>query len=364
LTSRRLPDFPWDRLTAFAATARAHAGGLVDLSVGTPVDPTPLAVQRALREAADAPGYPTVWGTERLRAAIIGYLARRAGSVQLTDDCVLPTIGSKEFVASLPSQLGVRPGQTVLVPEVAYPTYVVGAVLAGADHLAADSTVSAGPADVPLVWLNSPSNPTGRVLPPEHVHKVIAWARERGAVVASDECYLECVWEGEAVSVLDPHVNGGSLDSVIAVHSLSKRSNLAGYRAAFVAGDPALVSALREVRRHAGLMVPAPVQVAMVAALDDDAHVEQQRQRYLARRSILSDALTAAGFRIDHSEASLYLWATRGEPCMDTVAWMAEQGILVAPGDFYGTGGGRHIRVALTATDERIASAAGRLRAG
>jgi succinyldiaminopimelate transaminase len=305
-----------------------------------------------------------VWGPERLREAIIGYLVRRTASVPLTDECVVPTIGSKELVASLPSQLGVRPGQTVLVPQIAYPTYVVGALLAGADPLATDSTVSVGPADVPLVWLNSPSNPTGRVLPPEHLRKVIAWARERGAVVASDECYLECVWEGEAVSVLDPRVNGGSLDSLIAVHSLSKRSNLAGYRAAFVAGDPALVTALREVRRHAGLMVPAPVQVAMVAALDDDAHVEEQRRRYLARRSILSGALTAAGFRIDHSEASLYLWATRDESCMDTVSWMAERGILVAPGDFYGAAGARHIRVALTATDERVESAAARLRSG
>jgi succinyldiaminopimelate transaminase len=249
----------------------------------------------------------------------------------------------------------------VLIPEIAYPTYAVGALLAGADVVASDATVSVGPRDVPLVWLNTPANPTGRVLPVDHLRKVVAWARERGAVVAVDECYLECAWETEPVSVLDPAVNGGSLDSVLAVHSLSKRSNLAGYRAAFVAGDPAIVSALREVRRHSGLMVPGPVQVAMEAALDDDGHIEVQRQRYMERRGLLRQALEGAGFAVDHSEASLYLWVTRDEACMDTVAWLAERGILVAPGDFYGSAGARHVRVALTATDERVEAAAARL---
>ncbi len=357
----KLPDFPWDRLVPCKERASAHADGLVDLSVGTPVDPTPRSVQEALRGAADAPGYPTVWGTPALRAAVIGYLRRRCSSVDLTEDCVLPTIGSKELVASLPSQLGVRQGQTVLIPEIAYPTYAVGALLAGAQCVASDATSSVGPADVPLVWLNSPANPTGRVLPVEHLKKVVAWARERGAVVASDECYIECGWDVEPVSVLDPQVNGGSLDSILAVHSLSKRSNLAGYRAAFVAGDPVLVSSLREVRRHSGLMVPAPVQAAMTAALDDDGHIEPQRQRYLRRRELLRSALEHAGFRVEHSEASLYLWATRGAPCMQTVGWLAERGILVAPGDFYGPAGARHVRVALTATDERVGAAVRRL---
>jgi succinyldiaminopimelate transaminase len=360
--SGRLPDFPWDRLIPFKTTASAHSGGLVDLSVGQPVDPTPEVVQLALREAANAPGYPTVWGTAELRRAIIGYLTRRAGSLPLVDDAVLPTMGSKELVASLPAQLGVGPGELVVVPAVAYPTYAVGALLAGADYLATDSTVAVGPRNVRLIWLNSPANPTGRVLPPDHLRKVIAWARERGAVVASDECYLECAWESEAVSVLHPDVNGGSLDSIIAVHSLSKRSNLAGYRGAFIAGDPRLVSELRELRRHAGAMVPTPVQAAMVAALDDDLHVEEQRARYRSRRAILREALTSAGFRVEHSEASLYLWATRDEPCMDSVGWLAERGILTAPGDFYGPGGDQHIRAAFTATDERIASALDRLR--
>ncbi len=357
----RLPDFPWDRLLPFKDEASAHPDGLVDLSIGTPVDATPTIVQEALSGAADAPGYPTVWGTAPLRDSIIAYLRRRVGSVELDHDCVLPTIGSKELVASLPSQLGVGPGDTVLIPEIAYPTYAVGALLAGADYLASCSTVSVGPQRVPMVWLNSPGNPTGRVLPPDHVRKVISWARERGTVVASDECYLEYAWDAPPVSVLDAEVNGGSLDSVLAVHSLSKRSNMAGYRAAFVAGDPALVGRLREVRRHSGLMVTQPVQVAMCAALNDDAHLEEQRIRYRRRRGALRDALEAAGFRIEHSEASLYLWATRDEPCMGTVSWLAGRGVLVAPGDFYGPAGSSHVRVAFTATDERIASAVTRL---
>lgn len=345
----------------FKQQAAEHPGGLVDLSVGTPVDPTPQVVQSALQAAADSPAYPTVWGTPELRLSIIGYLERRAGSVPLTEECVLPTIGSKELVASLPSQLGVRPGQTVLIPQIAYPTYAVGALLAGANVVASDSTLAVGPSTVPLVWVNSPGNPTGRVLPVDHLRKVVSWARDRGAVVASDECYLECAWDAQPVSVLHPDVNGGSLDSILAVHSLSKRSNLAGYRCAFVAGDPRIVTELREVRKHSGLMVPAPMQVAMAAALDDDGHIEEQRARYRARRTTLRSALESAGFTIDHSEASLYLWASRGEECMDTVSWFAERGILVAPGDFYGPAGARHVRVAFTATDERVESAVTRL---
>ena len=359
--SARLPDFPWDTIAAARELATAHPGGIVDLSVGTPVDPTPPGVQRALCTAADAPGYPTVWGTSALRAAILDYLRRRCNAVGLDETGVLPTVGSKELVASLPAQLGLGPGQTVLIPQLAYPTYAVGAKLCGASVVVSDSTLTVGPAPVSLVWLNSPGNPTGRVLPVEHLRKVIAWARERDIVVAADECYLELGWETQPVSVLDPEVNGGSLDNLLAVHSLSKRSNLAGYRAGFVAGDPEIVSELLEVRKHAGLMMPAPVQAAMCAALADDDHVAEQRARYLARRAELRPALERAGFRIDHSEASLYLWATRDEPGRASVDWLAERGVLVAPGDFYGTAGASHVRVALTATDERIAAAVLRL---
>jgi succinyldiaminopimelate transaminase len=227
--------------------------------------------------------------------------------------------------------------------------------------MAADSLTAVGPAHVGLVWVNSPANPHGRVLPAEHLAKVVAWARERGATVASDECYLEFGWDAQPVSVLDPVVNGGTLDGILAVHSLSKRSNLAGYRAGFVVGEVRLVQRLLEIRKHAGMMVPAPIQAAIIAALGDDAHVDDQRSRYAARRSSLRTAFESAGFRVDHSEAGLYLWVTREEPCWDTVGWLAEQGILVAPGEFYGPAGAHHVRVALTAADAHVGAAVQRL---
>ncbi|MGN6332064.1 MAG: succinyldiaminopimelate transaminase [Motilibacteraceae bacterium] len=356
-----LPDFPWDRLAPYAATARAHAGGIVDLSVGTPVDPTPPVVREALVAAADAPGYPQTYGTPTLREAVADWFARRRSAPGVDPDGVLPTVGSKELVAWLPTLLGVGPSDVVVHPAVAYPTYDVGARLAGASPLAADALTAVGPARVPLVWVNTPSNPTGRVLPVEHLRKMVSWARERGAVLASDECYAELGWEAEPVSILHPDVCGGSHENLLAVYSLSKQSNLAGYRAAFVAGDVALVRRLLEVRKHAGMIVPAPVQAAMVAALSDDAHVAEQKERYRARRAVLLPALAQAGFSVEHSEAGLYLWATRGEECWESVTWLAQRGILVAPGEFYGRAGARHVRVALTATDERIAAAADRL---
>jgi succinyldiaminopimelate transaminase len=358
---RTLPDFPWDRLVPYERQAAAHPGGLVDLSVGTPVDPTPGVVRDALAAAADAPGYPATYGTPALREAVVAWFARRWGIDTVDPDGVLPTIGSKELVAWLPTLLDVGPSDAVVHPRLAYPTYEVGARLAGADPVGSDSLTELGPRRVGMIWVNSPANPHGRVLPVAHLAKVVAWARERGAVVASDECYLEFGWDARPASVLDPDVNGGSLDGVLAVHSMSKRSTMAGYRAGFVAGDVTLVRRLLEVRRHAGMMVPAPVQAALVAALGDDAHVDEQRARYAARRAVLRAALDDAGFAVDHSEGGLYLWATRGELCWDTVGWLAGRGILVAPGDFYGRDGERHVRVALTATDEKIAAAAQRL---
>ena len=361
--SARLPDFPWDLLAPFGERARAHPDGIVDLSVGTPVDPTPQLVQAALRAASDAPGYPTVQGTAELRAAAAGWVSRTLGAVVDPAD-VLPTIGSKELVAGLPGLLGLGPGATVVLPGLAYPTYAVGALLVGASVVTADSLLELGPQRVDLVWVNSPSNPTGAVLPPEHLAKVVAWARERGAVVASDECYVELGWTAGPTSVLHPDVCGGSHEGLLALHSLSKRSNMAGYRAGFVTGDPALVAELVAVRKHLGAIVPGPVQAAMAAALDDDAHVVTQRERYRARRAVLLTSLAVAGFTVEHSEAGLFVWASRDERCWDTVAALAGCGILVAPGDFYGRAGGRHVRVALTATDERVAAAAARLAAG
>jgi len=350
----------------------------VDLSVGTPVDPVPGVVQDALRAAANAPGYPATHGTRALREAAAGWLARRH-EVTVEPDAVLPLIGTKEFIASLPALLGCGPGDVVVYPELAYPTYDIGARLAGADAVAADALPPAGlvpapqasatktttpahPGPVRLVWVNSPSNPTGRVLSAGQLAAAARAVRERGAVLASDECYIGLGWTAEPVSVLHPEVCGGSFDGLLAVHSVSKRSNLAGYRAGFVTGDPALVAELLEIRKHAGMMMPAPVQAAMAAALGDDEHAERQREVYAARRDQLRAALEKAGWTITHSKAGLYLWASRpGLDCWSSVRLLAEAGILVAPGEFYGPAGAQHIRVALTATDEQVAAAARRL---
>jgi succinyldiaminopimelate transaminase len=361
--SELLPEFPWDRLTDQAAQARAHPDGIVDLSVGTPVDPTPDVVRRALADASDSPGYPLTIGRLETRQAAVDWLARRHGVTGLDVDGVLPVIGTKEQVAMLPLHLGIGPGDLVVIPQLAYPTYEAGAVLAGARVAAADSLTSLGPERPEMLWLNSPSNPTGRVLPPAHLRKVVDWCRERGTLLVSDECYLDYAWDAEPLSVLHPDVCGGSHEGLLAFHSLSKRSNLAGYRCGFVAGDRALVAELLAVRKNLGLIPPGPQQVAMAAALADDAHVEEQHSRYGARRATLRAALEGAGFRIDHSEASLYLWATDDRDCWSTVADLAALGILVAPGVFYGPSGGRHVRVAFTATDERVAAGAARLDA-
>jgi succinyldiaminopimelate transaminase len=357
----RLPTFPWDKLAPYKKTAAAHPDGIVDLSVGTPVDPVPELIQKALVAAADSPGYPTVWGTPELRDAITGWLERRLGARGVTHHHVLPVVGSKELVAWLPTQLGLGPGDRVAYPRLAYPTYEVGARLARAAYEVYDDPTELDPAGLKLLWLNSPSNPTGKVLSKEELARIVAWAREHGVLLFSDECYLELGWEADPVSVLHPDVNGGSYDGIVAVHSLSKRSNLAGYRAAFIAGDPAVLGPLLEIRKHGGMMTSAPTQAAVVAALGDDEHVRVQHERYAARRTALREALLGHGFRIEHSEASLYLWATRDESCWDTVAHLAELGVLVAPGDFYGPAGDRFVRVALTASDERVRAAVERL---
>jgi succinyldiaminopimelate transaminase len=333
----------------------------VDLSVGTPVDPTPAVVQRALAMASDAPGYPTTHGTADLREAIAGWMQRRLGVLDPDPAAILPAIGTKEMVAWLPTLLGLGRGSVIGIPELAYPTYAIGAALAGAEVRASDALVGLGPERVDLLWINSPSNPTGRVLPVEHLRKVVAWARERGTLVVSDECYLELGWDADPVSILHPSVCDGDVSGLLALHSLSKRSNLAGYRFGLLAGDLAVIARLLEVRKHAGMIVPAPVQAAAAAAFADDAHVLEQRERYAARRTLLRSALETAGFGLEHSEAGLYLWASRGEDCWATVDWFAECGIVVAPGEFYGPAGARSVRVALTATDERVEAAAARL---
>ncbi|WP_434993575.1 succinyldiaminopimelate transaminase [Arthrobacter sp. Ld5] len=367
-----LPDYPWDALVPYRKTASRHPGGLVDLSIGTPVDPTPELIRTALAAAADAHGYPTTHGTAALREAISDWFARRRGVAGLDAADILPTIGSKELVAWLPLLLGLGEGDVVVRPSVAYPTYDVGARLAGATPVAADSLAEL-PEDVRarvrLVWINSPGNPTGEVLDVGALKSVVDDARSLGAVVASDECYGELGWGrwdpaegGEPVpSVLDPRVCGGSHENLLAVYSLSKQSNLAGYRAAFTAGDPAIVANLVNSRKHAGMIVPYPVQEAMRVALGDDAHVAAQKDLYRRRRALLVPALEAAGFTISGSAAGLYLWASNGRPTWDTIDRLAGLGILAGPGTFYGDAGEGFIRVALTAGDERIRAAVARL---
>ena len=361
-TPLKLPDFPWDSLAPFAERARAHPDGFIDVSVGSPVDPTPEPIRHALAAATDAHAYPQTSGSPALREAIVDWFARRRGVDDLSVANVLPTIGSKELVALMPLMLGLGRGDVVVHPTVAYPTYAIGAALVGATAVASDD-----PADWPentrLIWLNSPGNPDGRVLDVDELKAAVARARELGAVVASDECYAELNWQGAepTPSILDPRVIAGQRNSVLAVYSLSKQSNLAGYRAAFVAGCSDLIDELLAVRKHAGLIPPAPVQAAMIAALADETHVAEQKERYRARRATLAPALEAAGFRIDESAAGLYLWATKGEDSWATVAEFAELGILVVPGSFYGEQPPRHVRIALTAPDAAIADAAARL---
>ncbi|MFS0852593.1 succinyldiaminopimelate transaminase [Microbacterium sp. 179-I 3D4 NHS] len=360
-----LADYPWDAVVPFRELAARHPDGIVDLSVGSPVDPTPEVVRRALAEATDAHAYPQTVGSVALREAIVDWYARRRGVADLTTDNVLPTIGSKEFVALLPTLLGLGPGDVVVHPRVAYPTYEVGARVAGASPMPADDP-SDWPEGTKLIWINTPGNPDGRTWTVAELSAAVARARELGAVLASDECYAELGWDGAwasqpVPSVLDPRVTGGSRAGLLSVYSLSKQSNLAGYRAAFVAGCSRIVAGLLTARKHLGLMPPAPVQHAMAVALADDAHVAAQKELYRERRDLLRPAVEAAGFRIDGSEAGLYLWATEGRDAWDTLRSLAELGILVGPGPFYGTSAAQHVRLSLTAPTERVAAAARRL---
>lgn len=360
-----LDDYPWDAVVPYRERAAAHPDGLVDLSIGSPADPTPELVRRALAEATDAPAYPQTVGTPPLRAAIVEWYARRRGVPGLTETHVLPTIGSKELVALLPTLLDLGDGDIVVHPRVAYPTYEVGARVAGATPVASDDPAE-WPANARLIWINSPGNPDGRTWTVPELSAAVARAREIGAVLASDECYAELGWAGQwatdpVPSVLDPRVTGGDLTDLLSVYSLSKQSNLAGYRAAFLAGCSALVARLTTARKHLGLLLPEPVQHAMVVALGDDEHVLAQKERYRSRRALLLPALEAAGFRIDGSEAGLYLWATEGRDAWESMQRLAQRGILGGPGHFYGSHSASHVRLSLTAPDVAVAEAARRL---
>lgn len=319
------------------------------------MDSTPEFIQKSLAEHSNSPGYPLTAGTQELRAAIREWAIRRLGASGDFD--VLPLIGSKEFVAWLPTFLQ---SKKVLFPKVAYPTYNVGAIIAGAEPVAVALDARSWP-ESDLAWINSPSNPTGRVHTESELRAAIEYSRKRGTLVVNDECYLEFGDTDQPVSILS--YTGGQNSNILAVLSLSKRSSMAGYRGAFVIGDSALIKKILEIRKHAGMMVPLPIQHAMIAALSDDTHVQEQRARYSQRRKTLAPALESIGFRVDHSSAGLYIWCTRGEDSWKSVEALAQLGILVTPGVFYGSDGAQHVRIAMTATDKAIADAAARIAA-
>ena len=348
----KLPDFPWDALAPYGQEARAHPEGIIDLSQGTPVDPTPAFIQEALKESANSPSYPLTMGTEKLRNAIKDWATRQLGATG--DFACIPLLGSKELVAWLPTILEAK---QVLYPKIAYPTYLVGALIAKAEAISVDFDGKSWPT-ADLAWINSPSNPTGRISSDSELQSAIKWASNGGIVIA-DECYLEFGESSTPKSILA--LTGGDNRNILALHSLSKRSSMAGYRAAMLIGDPALVAKVLEVRKHAGMMVPLPVQNAMVAALADSKHVSEQRDRYNARKAKVRSAIAKHGFEVHHSEAGLYLWATRGESDWQSVDWFAKRGILVTPGHFYGESGNQHVRIAMTATDEQIEKLVNRL---
>jgi succinyldiaminopimelate transaminase len=366
----RLPPYPYDRLAGLAKVAGAHEGGMVDCSIGTPYDPPLPAVIEALAASGAERGYPASAGSPQLRAAAAAWLVRRFALDE--QPALAACVGTKELVASVPHLLRLRTPDrdTVLYPAVSYPTYAMGAELAGcravpvpapagrAGGLDLDAVAPEDAARALLLWSNSPSNPTGGL---GDLGAEAAWGRARGVPMFSDECYAEFTWDGPPRSVLQHGSEG-----VVAVHSLSKRSNLAGVRVGFYAGDPELVEFLRAVRQHAGLMVPGPAQAAGVAALDDDEHVETQRARYRERLVFLADILGAYGCPVPLPEGGFYLWVPVPSGRWPDAWVMAEAlatdgGLLVSPGDLYGEDGAGHVRVAVVQPMERLALVGERL---
>jgi succinyldiaminopimelate transaminase len=352
------PPYPYDRLAALVETASALPGGAVDLSIGTPCDPPPAFVVEALATSDAERGYPASIGSPAYRAAAAGWMARRFGVV-VDPDLVAACVGTKELVASAPLYLRLRSPDrdTVLHPRLAYPTYAMGATLAGCRAVAYDRLDDVHPADAAravCAWVNSPANPHGEL---DDLGAAAAWGRAEGVPVLSDECYIEFTWSGPGRTILEHGTDG-----VLAVHSLSKRSNLAGARAGCYAGDPDLVRYLSEVRKHGGLMVPGPVQAAAVAAWSDDGHVDAQREVYRRRLARLRDVLAGMGVDAPAPAGGFYLWA----PAPGGDAWglagrlAAELGVIVTPGETFGPAGAGHVRLAAVQPDERIALVARR----
>jgi succinyldiaminopimelate transaminase len=359
------PPYPYDRLDAYQKMAAAHDGGIVDLSIGTPCDPPPQAVIDALAGSGSERGYPASIGTEALRRSIARWMGRRF-SIDVPLSRIAACIGTKEFVATTPQYMKLRrPNRdTVIYPAVAYPTYEMGAILAGLRPLAVPmnaeghmdfASISQEDIDRALMlWVNSPSNPTGGL---DDLKYAANWGRKHSIPVFSDECYTEFTWATSSQSILQH-----GLDGVIAVHSLSKRSNLAGVRVGFYAGDAEIVEYLKEVRKHAGFMVPGPAQAAGVAALDDDEHVTVQRDRYRTRLEYMATTLSKwSGIDIGMPDGGFYLWFDAEDAWDFTDRLAREGGALVSPGDFYGAGGSRYVRVAVVQPDAKLRLVAERL---
>lgn len=366
-----VPPYPYDRLAPLVDLAARHDGGCVDLSVGTPGDPPPTVVRDAMAASTRLAAYPPSVGLPETRLAAARWLERRLG-VSVGEDDLALCIGTKELVAGLPQWLRLRdPSRdTVLYPEVSYPTYAMGARLAGCRavpvpvddswRLDLDAVDPGDAARAVCLWVDSPGNPTGTL---EDLPAVARWGRSHTVPVLSDECYVEFTWDhqdGAGPVPPRPGVVPGrtilteGLEGVLAVHSLSKRSNLAGARIGFYCGDPDLVHHVSEIRKHAGFMVPGPVQDAAVAAWDDDLHVDAQRDRYWRRLERVRRILDQLGVYAPMPGGAFYLWA-RAE---DGDAWkLAERlattvGMLVSPGEFYGDRSADHIRVAVVRPDD------------
>jgi succinyldiaminopimelate transaminase len=359
------PPYPYDRLDRLVPLADIHPGGVVDLSVGTPCDPPTPAVVAALATSGSERGYPPSIGTPELRAAARAWMARRFG-VDVAPADVAACVGTKEFVGTLPQWLRLRTPErdTVLYPAVSYPTYEMGATLAGCRAVAVPvdakwriDLAAIDPADAAralCLWVNSPANPTGAV---DDLGAAAAWGRGHGVPVFSDECYAEFTWDGPPRSVLEH-----GLDGVVAMHSLSKRSNMAGVRVGFYAGDHEIVGYLKEIRKHVGLLVPGPAQAAAIAALDDDGHVVEQRLRYHHRLELLAHVLKSwSGVDVVLPLGGFYLWLDVGDAWSFTEKLASEGGALVSPGEFYGPLGGSHVRVAAVQPDDRLLLVADRL---
>ncbi|HUY43768.1 MAG TPA: aminotransferase class I/II-fold pyridoxal phosphate-dependent enzyme [Acidimicrobiales bacterium] len=361
------PPYPYERLDVVKDLANAWEGGAIDCSIGTPVDAPPEFVLAELARASGARGYPPSAGTLAFREAAATWLQRRL-HVELDPGNVAACVGTKEFVGTVAGYLHLRQPErdTVLYPEISYPTYAMGATLAGLrsvpvrvenGRLDLASISAEDVARTLVLWTNSPSNPTGDL---DDLDAAATWGRERGVLVASDECYSEFTWSSAPRTILEHGSQG-----VLALHSISKRSNLAGLRAGFYAGDPATVEFLRSVRQHAGFMVPAPVQAAVALAYGDDGHVEVQRERYRRRLEVLSGALVDFGVESSMPQGTFYLWCQRlGLNGWELAEMIAKaSGLVVSPGELYGERGRDHVRVALVQPDERVELAAQRLRA-